>query len=162
MRQILLCLLVLPLYSLAQDCKVNRETDPFTKEVKISSGFLALQNGASVTIDADSKEIDFFFTIPGKCYDDGSTVFIFFDGVRTRSTYRNAGGRNCDGYFHFKYRNTPTPNSILKRLMTQKVAQFVFTGTDKKELIVSLLPEQQEAFMKLANCLTEEAKTLIK
>lgn len=162
MQKLLLLLILLPAAAMAQECKLIRETDPYTKETKISSGFIQLQNGASLAIDADSKEIDFFFTIPGKCYDDASTVFVFFEGVRTRSTYRNAGGRNCDGYFHFKYRNTENPNSVLKKLMTQKAAQFVFTGTDKKEIIISLLPQQQEALMNFATCVTEEAKKLIK
>jgi len=44
----------------AQDCKVLREEDLFTRQVRLSSGFFEL-TGASVTADADKKEIDLLF-----------------------------------------------------------------------------------------------------
>src|SRR5262245_55670248 len=109
MKVIIAVFLLLPLFIVAQDstgavCKLIRDTDPYTKEVKLSSGFMSLQ-GATLTIDADSKEIDFFFVIDGKCYEDESTVFIFFEGSKAKTTYRNTGSMNCDGYFHFIFRN---------------------------------------------------------
>jgi hypothetical protein len=145
----------------AQDCKLIRDVDPYTKEVKLSSGFMSLQ-GATLTIDADSKEIDFFFAIPDKCFNDASTVFIFFEGSRAKMTYRNAGSVNCDGNFHVIYRNTAATNSILQKLGTLKVAQFIFQGTDKKDIIISLLPAQQQQLQTLASCVTTQGKTLIK
>ncbi len=148
-----------PVFS--QDCKLLRETDPYTREAKLSTGFIALQN-ASVTIDADSKEIDFFFTLPDKCFEDESTIFIFFEGTRTRTTYRNQGSMNCDGYFHFKYKNTESPNFVLKKLASMKVTQFVFLPRDKKEVTIALLPDQQEALMKAADCIIKEGNGLIK
>lgn len=159
MRSICLLLFLFPLFAAAQDCTLIRENDPYTREAKLSTGFISLQGG-SLTIDADSKEIDFFFVVKDKCFNDGSTVFIFFEGSRTKTTYRNAGSMNCDGDFHFKYKNTPTPNYILKKLATLKVAHFIFMGDDKKELTVSLLPEQQQKLMQATACLVNEAKTL--
>ena len=160
MKLIAFLSVLVPFLASSQECKVLRETDPYTKEVKVSTGFIALQN-ASLTIDADSKELDFFFTIPDKCFEDESTVFIFFEGTRTRTTYRNAGSMNCDGYFHFKYKNTASPNFVLKKLATIKVSQFVFIGRDKKEVTVALVPEQQEAVMKAADCMIKEANALL-
>lgn len=150
-----------PLFLSAQDCKISRETDPYTRETKLSSGFITLQ-GATVTIDADSKEIDFFFAIPDKCFSDESTVFIFFEGSKIKTTYRNAGSMNCDGYFHFKFRNGTATPTVVQKLGSQPVAQFVFTGNDKKQVAITLLPEQQKIFMTAASCISTEAKTLIK
>lgn len=161
MKYILISLLSLPFFATAQDCKLIRETDPYTKETRISSGFITLQ-GASVSIDADSKEIDFFFTVPDKCYSDASTAFIFFEGSRAKMTYRNSGSMNCDGYFHIKFRNAQGTNSILQKIGNQKVAHFIFTGNDKKEVTVSLLPDQQKLLMEATTCVINQGKTLIK
>ncbi len=157
----LLPLLVAAQTPVATECKLVKETDPYTKETKLSSGFISLQ-GASLTIDADSKEIDFFFAVNDKCFNDASTVFIFFEGSKIRTTYRNAGSMNCDGYFHFKFRNGLTTPTVLQKLATQKTAHFIFTGSDKKEVTVGLLPDQQKALMEITACMIAEAKTLIK
>jgi hypothetical protein len=161
MKLLLLGGCLFPLFLLAQDCKILRETDPYTKETKLSSGFISLP-GITVTVDADSKEIDFFFVVPDKCFNDASTVFIFFEGSKVKTTYRNAGSMNCDGYFHFKFRNSTATTGVLQKLGTQHVVQLVFTGNDKKQVTVNLLPEQQKIFMAAANCIVTEAKKLIK
>lgn len=161
MRVLILLLMSFPLAALAQDCKLIRETDPYTKQTRLSSGFITLQ-GASVSIEADAGEIDFFFSLPGKCFNDASTVFIYFEGSKSKTTYRNAGSMNCDGYFHFKYRNAQAANSVLQKLATQSVAHFIFIGNDKKEVTVSLLPDQQKQFKDAAACVTNEARTLLK
>jgi hypothetical protein len=159
---LVVCILFSHFLTLGQDeCKLVKEADPYTKEIKLSSGFISLQGG-TVTIDADNKEIDFFFVINDKCFDNLSTVFIYFDGSKIRTTYSNAGNMNCTGYFHFKYRNSATTQTVMKKMATQKTAQFVFKGTDKKETIISLLPEQQEIFMKAVACMAAEAPKLIK
>ena len=166
MKYTILIACLLPLVVAAQDtaavaeCKIGRETDPYTRETRLSSGFISLQ-GASLTIEADKKEIDFFFAVPGKCFSDASTVFIFFEGSKIRTTYRNTGSMNCEGYFHFIFRNNTLEHTVLKKLATQKVAHFEFTGTDKKSQIVSLLPEQQKNLMDLTACMISEAKTLL-
>lgn len=166
MKYIVIIAFLLPLFIAAQDsatvaCKLIKETDPYTKEIKLSSGFISLQN-ASLTIDADNKEIDFFFTVPDACFTDASTVFIFFEGSKTKTTYRNTGSMNCDGYFHFIFRNGLATPSVLQKLATQKTANFIFTGNDKKPVIISLLPEQQKMLMQSTACIIAESKALIK
>jgi hypothetical protein len=168
MKKILAILLLAPLFSTAQDslsapCKLIKETDPYTKETKLSTGFVNL-SGGSVTIDADSKEIDVLFTIEGvdKCFDNNCTAAIFFEGVKTKMSSRNGGTMNCEGLFHFVFKNTALTTTILQKMMTQKINHIVFTGNNKKESIVSIRPAEQEKLMALATCLVNEAKTLIK
>ena len=166
MKGIVAVLLLSPLFVDAQDstaavCRLIRETDPYTKEVRLSSGFMDLQ-GATLTIDADSKEIDFFFVVDSKCFEDESTVFIFFEGNKAKTTYRNTGSMNCDGYFHFIFRNGASTPTMLQKLATQRVAHFIFTGNDKKAVTVDLLPDQQKTLMDITACLIAESKTLIK
>jgi len=157
-----ICLLF-PLFVRAQDCKLNRETDPYTKEKKISTGFTGLGRG-SVTIDANAMEIDVFFSIEGidKCFDYNSTAAIFFEGTKLKMLNRNGGSMNCEGLFHIIFRNTATTSSLLSKMTTQKINHIVFTGNNKKESTVTLSPANQEMLMVLANCLVTEAKTLIK
>jgi hypothetical protein len=161
MKPILLIVCLLPLLAGAQDCKLLRESDPYTKEMKLSSGFINLQ-AASVTIDADSKEIDFFFVVNDRCFNDASTVFIFFEGSKAKTTNRNTGSMNCDGNFHFTFRNGASTPTVLQKLSTQKVAQFIFTGNDKKQIVVGLLPDQQKIFMEAVACVVKEGKILVK
>ena len=162
MKNIFFLLLLSPLFSVAQDCKINRETDPFTKQVKLSTGFIFLEGG-SVTIDADSKEIDVLFSIEGvdKCFDNNSTAFIFFEGVKTKLTSRNSGTMNCEGLFHFVFKNSPTSTpSLLQKLMTQKINHILFTGNNKKESTITISPAEQQVLVNMATCLVNEAKTL--
>ncbi|MBI5856818.1 MAG: hypothetical protein HZB42_04130 [Sphingobacteriales bacterium] len=169
MRFFLSFLILFPLVSAAQDstagrCKLNRETDPFTKETKISTGFFPL-DGGSVTIDATSAEIDFLFSIEGsdRCFDNNSTAAIFFEGPKlTKFNTRNGGSMNCEGLFHFVFKNTATPNTLLSRMMTQKINHILFTGNNKKEATINLTPNDQQALMALVTCLVNEAKGLIK
>lgn len=168
MKNILAILLLSPLLSIAQDpiaigCKLTRETDPFTKETKLSTGFIFF-DGGSVTIDADSKEIDVLFSIVGadKCYDNNSMAFVFFEGVKTKLSSRNGGTMNCEGLFHFVFKNTASTPSLLQKIMTQKINHIVFTGNNKKESTINIDPADQESLIALATCLVTEAKTLIK
>jgi hypothetical protein len=157
-----ICTCFLTLCAFCQDeCKLIKDSDPYTKEVKLSSGFISLQGG-SVTIDADSKEIDFFFVIDDKCFDNLSTVSIFLEGSKVKTTYSNAGNMNCTGYFHFKYRNSATTPTQMNKMATQKISQLIFKGTDKKETVISLLPAQQEMLMKAVACMAAEAPKLVK
>ena len=153
---------LLPLLAGAQDCKIQRETDPFTKETRVSTGFIQLQAGASVSIDADKAQVDFFFIVPDKCYNDQATVFIYFEGSKAKTTQRNSGSMNCEGNFHFTFKNGTLTPTVIKKLSTQKVTQFVFTSNDKKAVTISLLPDQQEKFMQAVACLDIESKKLIK
>lgn len=161
MKFIWLIVFLFPVFLAAQDCKLITDKDPYTKETKLSTGFITLQ-GATVSIEADKTEIDFFFTVPDKCFNDNSTVLIYFEGSKTKTTFRNAGSMNCDGYFHFKFKNGQVTPTVLKNLSTKKVAQFIFNADEKKPFTVSLLADQQDIFMKGASCIADEAKTLIK
>jgi hypothetical protein len=163
MKYIFALVLLLPLFSWSQDCKLNKETDPYTKETKISTGFIQLQGG-SVTIDADKLDVDVFFTLDGrdKCFDNNSVAAIFFEGTKAKMTMRNSGSMNCEGFFHFTFKNTATITSLLQKLSTQKLSNIVFTGNNKKETKVTLTPEQQQIFLSSINCLVNDAKTLVK
>jgi hypothetical protein len=163
MKFTLLAGCLLPLFLAAQDakeCKIIREKDPYTKETRLSSGFITLEGG-TVTVEADKTEIDFFFVIPDKCFNDDMSVQVFFEGSKTKTTFRNAGSMNCDGYFHVKFRNGLVTPTAVKNLSTKKATQFIFNPQDKKPLVITLRPEQQELFMNAAACMAEEAKTLL-
>lgn len=163
MKGFIILLLFIATAACGQDCKLNRETDPFTKDVKLSTGFISLQ-GASVTVDADSKEIDLFFKVNGKdkCFETNSTAAVFFEGTKSKLNYRNSGSMNCDGYFHINFKNLTGTNSLLQRLASQKIARMVFSNANKEIASVTFTPEQQDFFMTKANCLVTEAKTIIK
>lgn len=147
----------------AQDCQVKKSTDPYTKETRLSSGFIRLGDG-SVTIDADAREIDLLFSLPGadRCYDNSSTAQVHFEGTKSKAVFRNGGTMNCEGLFHFIFRNSASTNYQLQKLMTQKISHIVFTGNNKKEHIVTFDTTQQQAFIDYANCVVQEGKGLVK
>ena len=163
MRYILMACLFIPFFSMAQDCKLNNEKDPFTKEIKISTGFIPM-DGGSVTIDATKAEIDFLFSIEGvdRCFDNNSTAFVFFEGTKLKLTARNGGSMNCEGLFHFIFRNTTTLPSMLTKMTTEKINHIAFTGNNKKVSTITLSPADQQLFMTLADCLVNASKDLIK
>lgn len=166
-RFLLALALFSPFFLGAQDstgCRLISERDPYTKEVKLSSGFIGL-DGASVTIDADSKEIIFLFSIETaeKCFDNNSTVDLFFEGIKSKTMSRNAGTMNCEGLFQLVFKNSNSnPTTILQRLTTKKLTQLVFTGNSKKPQTVNLGPKEQENLMFLANCVLTQGRSLIK
>ncbi len=129
--------------------------------MRLTTGFIKLRN-ASLSIQADSREIDFLFVLTGndKCFTDASTASVFFEGTKVKTNIRNGGSMNCDGYFHFIYKNQPTLPSALQKLAKQKVTTILFTGNDKKETVLTLSPEHQEALMHMVSCIIAEAKSL--
>ena len=164
MKKILIAIALCPLFALSQDCDIKKETDQFTREPKLSTGFIPLK-AASVSIDTDKKLFDFFFTVEGadKCFDDQSTVVVMFEGSKQKNNFRNSGSTNCEGLFHFTIRNGPETPFAVKRFSTLKVTQFIFTvNNSAKPVTITLTPEQQGLFMKAANCMATEAKTLVK
>lgn len=164
MKHLLIALFILPFVSDAQECKLNKETDPYTKETKLSTGFVHL-DGASVTIDADSKEIIVLFTLEGpeKCFDENSTAEVYFEGLKSKTLSRNQGTMNCEGFFQFVFRNTNNPpTTMLQRIMTKKITHIIFTGNGKKPVTVNVGPKEQEAIVALATCLVNDARGLIK
>lgn len=164
MRCIYLAFLLFPVYLAAQqDCKLKKTNDPYTKELKFSTGLIAMK-GAGLSIEADSKEIDFFFTMDGteKCFNDASTATVFYEGTKAKGTFRNTGSVNCDGFFHIIFRNQVGTNTLMQRLITQKIISIQFTGTNKSLITITLSPEEQQKIMTLGDCLVKDAKTLIK
>jgi hypothetical protein len=163
MKYMILLFCLLPLCALTQDCHLIRETDPYTKETKMSTGFISLQ-GASVSIDADSREIDLFFTLTGidKCYDNNSTAAVYFEGTKSKMSYRNSGTMNCEGFFHIIFKNATATNTLLQKITTQKITSIIFSAGNKKETTIKISPEQQPVLMAMAACLVNEAKMLVK
>jgi hypothetical protein len=171
MKYIFLLCLALPLFSLAQtapkdsvvkDCKLIREVDPYTREKKISTGFIPLEGG-KINFDVSKAEVDLLFSLPGadKCFSDASNASIFFAGSKLKQTQRNNGSMNCEGLFHFIFRNGATPALLMRKLATMKVEKIIFIGNDKKETTVTLTPEQQEILMDLAACVNREGALLL-
>ncbi len=160
---ILILALFLPLATLSQECKPKKTTDPYTKEIKLSSGFIPLE-GLSISAHADSKEIDllFSFSAKEKCFNDAATVSVFFDGTRQKANFRNGGPMNCEGFFHVIFKNGAGTPSLLKRLTTQKISSMVFTGNNKEQTTITLDEEQQELLRSRIECIVNEGKTLLK
>ncbi len=146
----------------APDCKLISEKDPFTKETKLSTGFIYI-DGGSVSVDADKKEVLLLFSLDGaeKCFDDSGTAEVYFEGSKSKTTVKNYGTMNCEGLFQFVYKNAASTPSMLQRICTKKITHIIFTGNGKKPVTVNLGPAEQESLMKLASCLVTEAKKLI-
>lgn len=163
MKIILLFILFYSASANGQECKLIKETDPYTKETLLSTGFIHV-TGGSVTVDANSKEIDVLFSIAGadKCFDNNSTAVIYFEGSKVKTSLRNGGTMNCEGLFHFIFKNSINPTAVLKKITTQKITHIIFTGNNKKETTLTLSAEQQQALIQLSNCLVADAKSLIK
>jgi hypothetical protein len=159
-------LLLLPAFSFGQDCKLKKSVDPFTHETKLSTGFQNFSNNGltvSISADASAKEIDFFVWVKGdgKCFGPESTANVVFEGEKARTLLRNAGSQNCDGAFHFTFKNTPATPSWLNRMAAKKIATITLIGSDKKEMILKFSEEQKALFQSMAVCMTTEGKTLI-
>jgi len=166
MRYLLIIVCLFPLWLQAQDCKLKKTTDPYTKEMQFSTGFIQL-DGASLAINADSKEIDFFFSMDGKekCLSDASSIIVNYEGKKMKATFRNNGAVNCDGIFHIIFKNMATTPTLLQRVITQKIVslQFINDNNTKKPMLnIDLSEDQQQALMTKGDCLVKEAKTLIK
>jgi hypothetical protein len=154
-------LLLLPFFGLAQDCSLKTQKDPYTKEIKISTGLISL-NAGQLSVEATRAEIDFMFSLgSGKCFDDASTAAVFFEGTRLKTNFKNSGTMNCDGLFHFTFRNTNPSPSALQNLATKKITSIRFKDNTNKETGVTLTAEQQQMFMNLVNCMISEAKKLL-
>lgn len=146
-----------------QECNIKKTKDPYTREIKYSTGLISLK-GASLSIDADSKEIDFFFSLEAKekCFNDASTVAVAYDGTKAKASFRNSGPMNCDGNFHIIFKNGPVTPTLLQRLTTQKIVSFLITDSNKGVTAIPLSPEEQQKIMSLGTCLVNEAKALVK
>jgi hypothetical protein len=161
MKRVLFFLLICPFFATAQDtCGIKRDRDPYTKEVRLSTGFISVGN-FKVSIDAVTKEIDFFFMLDGsKCFNDQSQLVVNFEGSRVKQTYRSSGTMNCEGYFHIAFRNTPGTSYSLQKLATLRVSSFVFKK-DNEETMVMLTADQKVLFQRAVACIIAQSKTLL-
>ena len=165
MKNLIFLLFFFPLASNAQDtCGLKKTKDPFTNVTKLSTGFKNFDgNGLTVSISADATptEIDFFIWVKndGKCFDGESTAYLVWEGERSRTTLRNGGSMNCDGAFHFNFKNTASTPSWLNKMVTKRLATIKLTN-DKIETLITLNEEQKVLFQKMATCIAAEAKGL--
>jgi hypothetical protein len=159
MKYCFVLLLLSPFFSPAQECNLKTTKDPYTREIKLSTGLVSLNN-TQYSIQATKSEIDFMFSIEGKCFDDASTASVFFEGSRLKSNFKNGGTTNCDGLFHFTFRNTDPLPSALSNLGTKKITSIRFKDNTNKETGIILTAEQQQIFSNLINCVISEGKKL--
>jgi hypothetical protein len=168
MKHWIVLLFFFPFASFAQDtCGLKKTKDPFTNQVKLSTGFKSFGGSAgpvSISADATPTEIDFFIWLKteGKCFELESTAQVVWEGERSKATFRNAGSMNCEGAFHFNFKNTATANSWLRKMMAKKIATIKLTGNNDVETIITLTEEQKETFQRMAICIANEGKLLIK
>jgi hypothetical protein len=153
---------------LAQDtCQLTKNSDPFTHQAKISTGFVPFTaNGVqlSISVDATPTEIDFFlwFTKDQKCFDEASTIQVSFEGDRYRLNLKNTGSMNCQGAFHFSFKNSANTPPQLQRLVDKRISSFHITGPNKTITDVSFSEEQKAQLHRMAACVVRDSKTLLK
>ena len=170
MKKIAVLLYFLPLFSLAQNCAMKKETDPITSEAKMVTGFVPFNASGiqfSISIEVSAKEINVFFLLenPSLCFKDESTAQAFFEGTRVKVNLKNnAGGENCQGIFQMMYRNAAVTPANMDRLASKKISsiQFKINPEDEKTTNVSLSATQQQQLMDLLLCANAEAKKMIK
>jgi hypothetical protein len=168
MKQLLVLLFFVPLFSKAQECNLNKVVDKFSQQPKYTTGLVTFQSGKGtfqLSIDVNATEIDLMFSLANagdnKCFDDQSTATATFENGRTRLFLRNSGTMNCDGYFHLTYRNTPMVNYNLQRLGNMKVASIKFVS-GKNTTEVTLDDQGKQTLQTMVNCIIKQAPMLIK
>ena len=168
MKHILIILVALPCFGFTQDsCKLKKQSDAFTKQTRISTGFVPFVvdgNQINISVDATSSEIDFFcwFKNDTRCFDDQSTLQVNYEGDRLKANYKNTGSMNCEGAFHFTFRNSETTPSNLARFTDKKISSLKFTSTDKKTTEIKFTEEQKQLLQRMVSCVVKESKSLIK
>jgi hypothetical protein len=159
MKYSFLMFFLLPLFSRAQNCTLKTTKDPYTREMKISTGLISLNSG-QFSIEATKTQIDFMFSVERKCFDDASTAAVLFEGSHLKTNFKNSGTMNCNGLFHFTFKNTNPSPTGLQNLGTKKISSIRFKDNTNKETSISLTGDQQQMFMKLVNCMIDESKKL--
>jgi len=161
-------ILFFPFFVSAQDtCHLKKETDPYTHQTKITTGFIPFTaNGmqVSISIDATSTDIDFFiwFNRDQKCFDEESTIQLNFEGERYKLNLKNSGSMNCEGAIHFAFKNSENTPPQLQRLLNKRVASLHITGSNSTITDVVFSAEQKAQFARMTACLVRESKTLLK
>ena len=168
MKSLIITIFFLPLFAVAQDtCKLKKETDPFTHQTKITTGFKSFSVDGlnlSITVDATSTEVDIFLWIKndGKCFDDQSSIQVNYEGDKMKANFKNTGSMNCEGAFHFSFRNLANTPTHLERLSSKRINSFKLTGNNKAITDIAFNDEQKQQLSRMIGCVVREAKTLIK
>ncbi|HEY2721214.1 MAG TPA: hypothetical protein VGI82_05795 [Chitinophagaceae bacterium] len=161
MKYLLVVFFILPFSLRAQDCSgLKNSKDPYTREVKISTGFISLNSG-QYSIEATKAQIDIMFSIQGKCFDDASTISVFYAATRLKTNFKNSGTMNCDGLIHITFKNTNPSQSSLLNLGEKKISSIRFKDNTNKETGITLTDDQQQTMMNLINCMINESKKLL-
>lgn len=145
-----------------QDCAVIRNTDPYTRSVTLSTGYHKWAGG-SLLLDASKAEIDWMIEVGAGnvCFDDETTIQVFFEGVKQKFLFRNSGTMNCEGLLHVLFKNGPNTNYQLAKLTTLPIQRILITTAAKKEWSIEPDVTQRAVWMRSASCLTNEAKKLL-
>jgi hypothetical protein len=163
MKYLIFLFCLLPLSLLAQDCKLKKAQDAITSKPTLSTGFMDLP-GTTLSIDVNSKEIDFFFVLDGralKCLDEETEFTFMYEGGKLKSPFKNSGSMNCDGIFHIIFKNSAYTPSPLTKLGAKKIISIQITSSNPKPYVISLTPEQQQMLMNAIGCVIKEAKTIL-
>jgi len=149
-------------FSEAQECALVRETDPYTRSTGLSTGFHKWKGGA-LTLDASKSEIDWMIEVGAGnlCFDDESTIQVYFKGTKQKLLFRNSGTINCEGLLHVLFKNSPTTNYQLNKLATLPIERILVTNAADKSWALEPDAEQQDRWMRAAGCLVEESKKLL-
>jgi hypothetical protein len=169
MKKLLFAFFLLPLFSLAQDCALKKESDPITNEPKMVTGFVPFNASGiqfSISMETSAKEINLFFLIenPSPCFNEQSTAMAILEDGRTKVRLKNVGGSSCLGLFQVMYRNAAITPAYLERLASKKIGSFQFKADadDDKLINVTLNATQQQKLMDMLLCINKEAKTMFK
>ncbi len=165
----LMLLLLVPFFSDAQECKIKKEVDPYSREMKMTTGFKKFGSGATQTLvsaDANKTDIELIFSVnggaEGTCFDNNSAAVFVYEGGKLKGNFKNNSSMNCEGLFSISFRNVVTTPVALRNLATKKLLTIKLTGNAKKVIELTLTEAEQQLLMKMAGCIIEDAKTLIK
>ena len=160
--------LLMPFGMFAQDCKIKRSNDPYTKEAKVSTGFVAFGAGSDrfhFTADGNKTDLEFIISLnnakEGKCFSDASTAVLTFEGGKLKSTIKNTGSMNCEGSFTMGFKNTTSTPAAVKNLIAKKLISIKLIGNNKQVTEIVLNDEEGERLKFMAGCLVAEAKSLL-
>lgn len=158
-------LVIFPCIIFAQDCDLKDEKDRFNQDPRLTTGFKTLGAGRDkflISITADKTEIDIFIALEnsGLCFTDISRATVYFEGGKQRSTYKNGGTSNCQGNFHFNFRNQEPLHTSLTQLATKKVVSIQFQLPENQKREFALRPEDSDALLNMASCIMDQLASL--
>jgi hypothetical protein len=164
MKYLLLSFCLLPAVLWGQDCNLKKGQDPITSKPTLTTGFIDISQG-TLTIDVNSKEIDFFFDFTNpivKCLDEETEATMVLEGGKTKIQFHNSGSMNCDGVFHIIFRNSAYTPSQVQKMASRKIVSMQLTGPNiTKPFIITFPPDQQQYLLNTIGCVARDAKTVL-